>query len=534
MGRLKLVRASEPPRSVTPRMSRARFVVVHLPAFRLERCGFQADEPAGLVDEVKNATRLVALTPAGREAGLDTHGMTATEARALVPDVPLEPLDVEGEATDLAALTEVFRALSDQVVALPPQAVALEVSGTSRLFGGEQALLARALELAAELGHVARVAMADDVLAAHILARAGQQPAQLVPPGQLAAALAPLPVGALGASSTLLQALTQLGIRTVAQWASLDPASVVGRFGEEGRQLHRLARGRVVHAHLDDPGPAGAIRTRVLLPSSTELLSQVRFALGGMVGELCQDLEQRGRAAVRLALRLVLEKGPAWVARVRVGRPSRDPAVLLRVLELRLENLRLASPIEELRLEVEEHTHDEGRQLRWMDRSEAVEPLPDLLARMTDALGDDAVFSPVLVDRWRPEASYQPVPFGEDRAWVGEESVDRSASIAPRRVDPVEAHDAWQRDLPLPRPTLLLHQPLPVDVRTDEAGVPVAVHLERGWEPLERATGPEHLCGEWWTADPLDRHYWVVALRDGRTGWIYSAAGRWFHHGWFD
>ncbi len=59
-------------------MRQARYLAVHLPAFRLERCGWEAADVAGLIAEVKNAMRLVALTPAtGRRALGDPQGRGA-------------------------------------------------------------------------------------------------------------------------------------------------------------------------------------------------------------------------------------------------------------------------------------------------------------------------------------------------------------------------------------------------------------------------------------------------------------------------
>jgi hypothetical protein len=66
---------------------------------------------------------------------------------------------------------------------------------------------------------------------------------------------------------------------------------------------------------------------------------------------------------------------------------------------------------DDLVLEIEESVFDRGWQPGLTDRAEATEPLPDLVARLADHLGDAALFRVVLADRLRPEAAWSPAPF---------------------------------------------------------------------------------------------------------------------------
>jgi hypothetical protein len=150
-------------------MAMSRTLVLHLPAFRLERCGYEAEQVAAVTAEQKSAVRLVSLTPGARAAGLRV-GMTATEARARQPDVLLEDHDPVGEDFDRQALLQVFAQFSDRVFPLFEEDFALGVEGTARLFGGEAALLAQVQALLEDLGHVCQGAVADDPLAAAALA----------------------------------------------------------------------------------------------------------------------------------------------------------------------------------------------------------------------------------------------------------------------------------------------------------------------------------------------------------------------------
>jgi protein ImuB len=513
-----------------------RYLVVQLPAFRLERCGYEADDCAALIAEVKNAPRIVSRTPAAQAVGLEV-GMTASEARALVPGVVLEPLDPVGEAQDRAALVRAFTALSDRVVAPWEDALTLEISRTTRVFGSEEAVLGEARRLAQRLGHHCRITVADDPLAALALAAWSGHDVQ-VPRGGTAEALAGLPIEALRPHPDLRAALRAVGVVRVSQLARLDPASVAGRYGPEGVRLHDLARGRVPPDRIDwrevDPEAASV---RAPMAGATSTL-QLQFVLPGLLGELSQQLAQRDQAVVRLGVVLRMEPrstlgelpGADRVSiTVRVGRPTRDPVMLERLVRRRLEGLKLSSPVDEILLEADEVVPELGWQPGLTERSEAREPLPDLLARLSDHLGDAALVAPVCVEAWRPEAAWRAERF--PRASIGARVDRRAEALA--SDDPVALQQAWEWELESPRPTRLLREPHRLEVRW-EGGEPAAVRLPRGWAVVERSSPVERLVGEWW--DPqnaFDRDYRVLRV-DGRDLWMYAEGGHCWLHGWFD
>ena len=529
-------------------MRHQRVLAVVLPAFRLERCGWSASEIAGVIAEVKNAMRLVALTPAASDEGL-TLGMTAAAARSLVPEVILELLDSEAEQADRAALTRSLDTLSDRVGVFTEDTWMVEISGVRDAHGGESETVSRARALVTSLGHCCRLAVADDPLAAYALARQCDGD-PIAGPGDAATHLAPLPLHALAPSVALHSALSALGLDTIGAFAKLEPASVAGRFGAEGVCLHRVARGRAsAHLHADWGGrPAGPLLVRMPLGGATSTL-QIQFALPGLLAQLADLLAGGDLAAMRLSIGMQIERGWSHEAaedtvssRVRigvtVGRPTRSPSVLQPLIVQRLEGLQLAGPVEELSLEVTEAVADPGWQPGLADRVEAREPLPDLLARLSDHLGEGTCFAAELVDSWRPEAAWK------TRTWPPRTPhAARSAGIALGRVptgvhsdDPVEVLEAWEQCLPFPRPALLLPEPVPMDVQTGPSGCPRTARLpDRGWVTVSRQVGPERLSGEWWDPEyTWSRDYWVIEV-NRCLAWIFQdrRTRRWALHGWF-
>jgi protein ImuB len=503
-----------------------RYLLVHLPSFALERCGLSASDLAVSVAAQRGATRVVASTPAAAAEGIGL-GMSITEARALAPALIDVPSDPDGERHDHADLVSCFAHLGERPTAWGEHDVLIEIGRTAHLLGGERAVVELAQERAAELGHLARCVIADDPRAASALAVWGDGD-RIVPPGALAFALAPLPLQALGASPSLILAALVLGVATIGEWAALEPASVRDRFGDEGARLLALAQGRAVGCPGPGAPPRGPIQASAVLGGPTVALEPLLFVLPGLLRRVSEQLADRDAAAVRIALRFELDGAPAQVLRARVGQPDRDPERLLAVLRPRIERLRLAAPAVALHVEVEDHAAERPWQPDLLTRASAAEPLADLLARLSDTIGESCVFSPYLVDDWRPERAAGARPFAPGAA----------PPPAPEHrkggADPVAIQRAAEPDGSRPRPLLLLHPPERVEVRCPRA-VPIALRHDGRWWAIEAAEGPERLETGWWEVDGgVARDYWVLAI-DGRTCWCFvDDQGRWYLHGWFD
>lgn len=498
-----------------------RYLVVHLPAFALERCGWRADALVGLVAEQRNATRIVALTPAARALGL-FEGMVVAEARSLAEGVVLEPQDDAGEAADRAELVAAFERFGDRVAPYGDAGLLIEIRGVTGWFGGEHAVMARVRERLHELGHVGRVAVADHPRAAWALAQHASEDV-LVPEGQGAAALAPLPLAVLDPSDVLRDAWMALGLRTVGDWARLDAASVAGRFGDEGVELHRVARGAVGPAWHALPALAPLDRLRLRMDDEVEHIDGVQAALEPGLLRLREQLAARDLVAARLTLRMELAWGGSVRVRVRVAQPTRDPGILARLLHDRLTRTTLTAPVTGLVLHAEEAVPDGNGQHDLLERREGAGQWSELVARLTDVLGSGAVVQAHLVAAWRPEATWQACDLPERAV----------SDVLPVKDDPVERQEGQDWVAPRARPSVLRSPPMPLRVR-DVQGVPEAIHTRRGWRPIRRCRGPEKLEGDWWHANGgFARDYWVVGLTVG-TAWLFYERDQWFLHGWFD
>jgi hypothetical protein len=71
-----------------------------------------------------------------------------------------------------------------------------------------------------------------------------------------------------------------------------------------------------------------------------------------------------------------------------------------------------------------------------------------------------------------------------------------------------------------------LNEPRPVAVRASAEGVPVAVAAA----PVEAVREEWLVEDRWWTPRPLRRHYFELAMADGRALTVFRdpGTGRWF------
>lgn len=476
--------------------------------------------------EERRALRVVALTPAARRLGVRV-GMAAAEARALAPTLRTESLEPEGEQRDLEALAEQLLRISPSVSTLPPDALVAEVRGLSRDPGGERAVLERVRLRLQHLGHQCRVAIADDPATALALATWSSQD-QIVPPGGAAAALAPLPLEALGLPGDELALLQGLGVRTVGAFAALPPASVSGRLGPLGVAAHGMARGSGA------PKPVPPKATDAELCASQDLIEPISeldallFILNALLREVSASLASQGKAAIRCVLRFRLDGGGEQELSVRLGEPTRDSRRLLSLLRTRLERFQLAGAVTGLSVEVPEPVPFTGRQRGLLDWHAVGETLSDVMARLQDQLGEDAVRTARLVSQHRPEAEWRAIPFR-----AAATSAPRQSAALARVEDPVAAWEGHPEQTLPERPALLLPLPLAIEVDAAPGLLPRAIQLDGRWCLVRQWDGHEVLSGDWWDR-PFHREYWRAHLSDGRTAWCYREDGRWAIHGWWD
>jgi protein ImuB len=478
-------------------------------------------EPFALVMRSGSALRLAAVDAGALRAGL-APGMTLADARARCPGLVTHPHVPQDDARELARLAAAMIRFTPLVSADPPDGLVLDVAGCAHLAGGEGALAAAAMTLA---GYSARHAFADNAAAARALARYGAVGAEDV---------GALPVAALELSPAALAGLRRAGLATVGDLARRPAASLAARFGEAAvlrlRQLTGEAASPLVPLR-----SAAPVRARIAF---AEPVARTEDVLDVAEELLCQTgavLEVHQLGGRRFILALERSDGAKRRLTVETGRPTRDPAPVLRLLCERIETL--ADPLDPgfgfdaIALAVERTEPLAARQVALGsaagDGQDSLDSLAALLDRLAVRLGSARVWRLASADRHLPEVAQLAVPAAAHTA--------AAPAFAPSREAPL-------------RPLCLFDPPQPIEVIAGVPdGPPQRFRWRRQLREVRLAEGPERIAAEWWRrrgghrgAGGLTRDYYRIEDAAGRRYWVFrnglfaeKGDPRWYLHGLF-
>jgi len=420
----------------------------------------------------------------------------------------------------------IAREFSPRIAVAGPRMVIVDVSGLGRLIGAPPVIAAEIDRAARQAGIDVRVAIAPTQTAARLLAIGC--PPRMVVTGDVAAALAPLPVTLLCELEALpgglsprdrarpFDTLSLWGIATLGDLAALPPAALSSRLGRRGVALQRLARGWDPRPFVPD-ADTPRYRERLELEWPIDALEPLSFVLARLLDPLSAALERadRGAAAVRLDLRLVDRSTHARVLQLPAA--IRDARVLRTLLLLDLESHPPRAAIDVVAIETDP-APARITQFSLLERAlPSAETVTTLLARLRALTGEARVGSAGLVDTHEPGA-FEMRAFGVTAR--GAQAADRDAASPPAVT--------LRRSRP----------PAAIRVRAD-GGRPVHVASPRRGQPsgaVIDAAGPWRTSGSWWQRTRWNRDEWDVALPGGAICRIFRDrdTGRWFMDGIYD
>lgn len=410
---------------------------------------------------------------------------------------------------NLEVLIECAEGFSPLIETQPPELVVFDVKGLERLYGPPASLAA---EIERRVGVPARIAVASNPDAAVHAAR-GLHGVTVIPAGEEARVLAPLPLNLLGGSPEVAELLHLWGVRNFGEFAKLPPLGVAARLGQEGLELQRLARGEGSRRlkPLEEPLE---FESSLELEHPVELLEPLSFILGRLLNEVCERLAFRALAANALHLRLKLEGAPDHTTTLRLPVPMLDARAFLKMLQLDLSGTPPAAAVLLVNLRADPVKPRRTQHGLFVPSSPEPEKLEVTVARVRHLVGDGNVGTPRLRDTHRPD-SFEMRGFAPS-AYTGSTTVmdaPRTPLLSLRRFRP-----------PRYAQVLVVNQE------------PVRVSSPTVNGRIVMAKGPWRTSGEWWREDAWKREEWDVALESGELYRISleTDSGRWFVEGSFD
>jgi protein ImuB len=500
-----------------------RYLAVFLPLLPAERLirqrGSAPDTPFALVEKERGAMRLVACDASALGLGL-MPGTALADARARVPELAVFDHDPAADLKLLCWLADGCERYTPAVMFDPPQRLFLDITGCEHLFGDETLLATSLKTRLRRHGLTCRIALGATPDSARAKAKYGVM------------AIADLPVEALDGSDKVHKALRRAGLRTIGQLAIRPRKPLAARFGkgvvvklarlleEEDSRITPRRRLPVIYAEENFAEPIS--RTNDVL-ATIEMLTI----------EVARQLQERRQGGRRFEVSLFRSDGHVARLAVDTGGPTRDAALLMRLIRERIDSL--ADPLDPgfgydlIRLEVPLAEVLVNVQVGLETKVDADAETAALIDRLSVRLGSDRVRHFHAGNSHIPERGAYEYP-----AQAGA-SLGQWPKSAP--------------DDPALRPFRLFDTPHPIEVIASVPdGPPRQFRWRRHVHHVVGYEGPERVAAEWWRRrtghqagqNGLTRDYYRVEDSEGRRFWLFRhglyeelAAPAWYLHGLF-
>ncbi|HTK79268.1 MAG TPA: DNA polymerase Y family protein [Rhizomicrobium sp.] len=504
-----------------------RFLCVYLPYWAIERqaktAPLDANAPFALAAMTSGGWHLAAVNPRAASLGLNAGELLA-DARARVPLLQTKPAQPEKDRAALLKLARWCTRFSPYVAPWPEaderagsSGLTLDITASDHLFGGEAAMLRAAIASLNRLGFTARGSIASSIDAAHALAKFGAKTEAIVPDGKIAEAIAPLPVSALRIPDKTAATLKHLGLKTVGHLLPLPRAPLTQRFGRLLNERLDQALGRAGES-FSPLLPHAPYRASATLAEPISSQEHILALAKKLATDLAPVLEREGKGARALRLTLFRVDGETGELEIRLARPSRETAHIVKLFSLKLDAL------------AEECDAGFGFEAARLDVTAADRMAASQATIAADPESDSEVKLSLLIDHLGSRLGLENVL----RAHPRDTHIPERAFV----MKPAAQAVSWDEDDAPMRPLLMLPCAEPAEVT---AVVPEGPPLQFRWRGVRysvtNAEGPERIRPEWWRdPDSKTRDYYTVEDEDGRRFWLYrdgpyGADARWFVHG---
>lgn len=441
-------------------------------------------------------------------------GMKLTEAQAVCADLSWREYDQVLYRLAQKRLSRELIACSPRVSAEEPGVFFLDATGLHHL-GGESKFCRIVQKVANQEGFVeAHVGVADSAFAATVASRFKRRRHYIVPRGDDASFLAPLPIKYLPVQHDIQESMLELGLRTMGQMTSLTANSLAERFGREGMIAYELAKG-IDRRYPALPEMDKEFKCYVELGGPVELLNETQFVLKSMLDRITIQLKQEGFWADELSIAFFNDDEKFDERPIKLLRPSSHPKFLLEVLKLSLESTPLQREFTAVSLMVSRYSKENWEQTGIENVGEDKESLPPenapilagtpmsltlMMQRFLTRLGDDAVVRSVPNDHYLPEKA---------GTWMPIANQSPVSQVLPVNINYINAHTGPSG---LVCGLVLKKSHVPAPVLVDFQGdLPSAITYHGRWHRVKEITQPEKLSGLWWE-NPVRKSYYVALI----------------------
>lgn len=420
---------------------------------------------------------------------------------------------------DLQALGDIFYRATPQILKRGDRTLFLEISKTRGLYS-EEKFLRRAKLTLARLGLAGRIGLAPDVPTALALAVYGVRSRDQLPVESLELFVDPLmkhelpPAGASAkALPLLIGSLKSLGFLTIGDFSRIPPAQLSSRFGAIGLMAHERVQGRIdVAWPAFEPSKVVEEKHEFDLESPVDNLEPIFFTLRPMLERLFLRLRGQGKRARRFDV-VMKQEHPSKISpqeyrvSILLQLPYVSPKAVFQITRERIEAQVRTLPLEHRLMSVRAIVtelapyFENQRDLFDQKKEENDESFFQLVSRLGTKLGEGKAFFAQTRESYLPEKNW-------------------------RRLGEYKESERTESHVPA-RPLRLLPKPLPVRMNDSR------ILLPDGAEEIVAYDHIETIFSDWWE-NPVEKLYFRLHTRSGRSLWVFKTVDGCFLHGVFD
>jgi len=440
--------------------------------------------------------------------------------------VAVLPYDYQGDTEALEALvlwakkfsplvaadTELKEAGADLLKYPLYYGITIDLTGTTKLHGSEQAVANRIVQAFAAKGLAARIAIAPTRTAAWALSRFVAEQITILGEGEYQL-LKQLPIESLRLSEKEAQACREIGVTLVEELLLLPRKELYSRFG--GALLTKLdyLLGKATESFsvMADKRAFSLSRDFETPLKNMQTLS---LHVEQLLQQLIVEFVTAGKKAQAFELTFYGYKKRSYKKELYLAYPSLRYEHIASLFKSRLEAVvkKIRKQLAYGVLSVEMKgvpAADASVAESFLDTS-TQGSVEELVSTLAETLGLERVLRAEATSSHIPEKSARFIPAIE------------KAQVVPTRYGPEV------------RPTILFRRPHPLwALAPAGTGSPRLVRLNGKALVVSTVIGPERIGSEWWekTEDGIERDYFKLQLETGTWIWVFKQNEQWFLHG---
>lgn len=466
-----------------------QWLYAHFPSLQLDHFtrDHAEDTHAVFVVFCPSKNEILQVSCAASEAGIQS-GMGLAQASALLSSIQLLPYSADTESQLLHLLASQLYRIASDIVLIEPNGVAIKLDPIIHYYQTIDNFIALFHHVLKHTGLNYDFATGPTVESAQVLAFSGANTCYASNEQSLAA-LQAISLSHTQFTAKQVNQFGRMGIRSLKAVFEI-PLEEVGKRFDNTLISYLLALKGNKHIPRVTFHPKRHYRYQCELPFELEDSMKLARYLSQPVTDCCNYLVSQNLTTDTLLLILHLADAPHHHIEIRAGAPMHYPKDWLSLITLRLEQLKLLSPIRGFQLRCEQTIvfHATSEHLFTERFNQHAENM--LMGTLLAKLGPDAVQFPFINHDFRP-----------DKQISSRHNKHKSDS----ELTPPGQQPSW-----------LLNTPTPLIEKT------------------RIAYGPERIQTGWWDDYPVKRDYFIAVNNCGQRLWVFRDQGsRWFVHGYF-